>query len=867
MLLTGLLNRLRNEVLTNIETPHSKANSTLINGGDKRRPIALESERSLMENRSTSPTPVGPALSPQQIILRTRATFTTLFVLLFVAVSHGADRKGIPDFEKEVLPILQSHCVRCHGPQKQESRIRLDTLSTDLINNRAAAENWNEVLNVLNGGEMPPEDEKQLSNEQRSTLTDWVSNAIDVAIEAQRKTSGRVVLRRLTRNDYQNTMTDLLGLEMDYTRDLPPDAVSADGFTNNGSSLRMSAIHLEYYLATARRALERVIVEGEAPQVFQHEFKDGNVGGWLGNSERHNRLGRQQEFLAKIPKDYPEEGDFLLRVTLTADIKNDAGFPLLEAAVGYRPDTQILFGEFNLVEVTKSEEQTFEFRGRMEDFPLPVRGQGKYPGLVIRLRNRYDDGSPLPKGKGDKARGKIYPEEAHLSSLTIKSLEFQSPYFEQWPPARHRQLLFDSPLREEDEVKYVTEVLQKFMRRAYRRPVEDAEVKLMVDFYQSIRDDFPTFEAATRETLAMVLIRPEFLYLLEPAGDKKRTIGDWELASRLSYLLWSTMPDQRLTELAEKHKLRDPKTLAKEVDRMLQDPRSRRFVDQFTEQWLHLNVLDSVAIDKKYYPGFDENLKQEMRSETQRFFGELLRANQSALKLLDSDFAMMNEPLAKHYGIEGIFGLEFRRVALKPEQHRGGLLGQASILLSNSTGADSHAVRRAVWIRDRLLNDPPAPPPADVPTLDEADPEFHKLSIREQLEIHRKNEACASCHRNIDPWGIALENFDAVGLWREEVRRKVGKNFKTQPVNAQDSLPNGKELSGVDQLKQHLSNEHKLDFAKSLVSRLLTYSLGRRLELSDHQAVDEITNKWQSQGFRLRDLVQNVVASEPFQVK
>jgi hypothetical protein len=392
-------------------------------------------------------------------------------------------------------------------------------------------------------------------------------------------------------------------------------------------------------------------------------------------------------------------------------------------------------------------------------------------------------------------------------------------------------------------------------------------VKLMVDFYQSIRDDFPSFEEAIRETLAMVLIRPEFLYLLEPAGDKKRTVGDWELASRLSYLLWSTMPDQRLAELAEKRKLRDPKTLGKEVERMLKDPRSQRFVDQFTDQWLHLNVLDSVAIDKEYYPGFDENLKREMRSETQRYFGELLRTNQSALKLLDSDFAMMNEPLAKHYGIEGVFGLEFRRVALKPEQHRGGLLGQASILLSNSTGADSHAVRRAVWIRDRLLNDPPAPPPADVPSLDEADPEFHKLSIREQLEIHRKKEACASCHRNIDPWGIALENFDAVGLWREEVRRKVGNKFQTLPVNAEDSLPNGKELSGVDQLKQHLSNEHKLDFAKSLVSRLLTYSLGRRLELSDQRGVDDITNKWKSQGFRLRDLVQNVVASEPFQVK
>ncbi|MFT7644337.1 MAG: hypothetical protein ACI9G1_006104 [Pirellulaceae bacterium] len=814
---------------------------------------------------------VPPFFPSQPMTLRALISLTMFFVLVSAGVSRAADLNSVPnvvpDFEKDVLPILQSHCVRCHGPQKQESRIRLDTLSTDLINNRAAAENWHEVLNVLNAGEMPPEDEKQLSSDQRATLTKWVSSAIDAAIEAQSKTSGRVVLRRLTRADYQNTMTELLDFEMDYTRDLPPDAVSADGFKNNGLSLRMSAIHLEYYLATARRALDRVIVSGDAPQVFRHEFKEGNVNEWLGNAERFNRLGRQQEFLAKIPTDYPEAGHFLLRVKFNADIKNDTGFPLLEAAVGYRPDTEILFGEFDLVEVTKSGEQTLEFRGRIEDFPLPVRGQGKYPGLVVRLRNRYDDGSPLPKSKDDKARGKIYPEESHLASLTIQSLEFQAPYFEQWPPPRHRHILFDSPLRENDEAAYVTEVLRKFMRRTYRRPVEDDEVKFMLDFYQSIRDEFPTFEEAIRETLAMVLIRPDFLYLLEPAGDEKRTVGEWELASRLSYFLWSTMPDQRLAELAGQGKLREPKTLANEVERMLKDPRSQRFVDQFTEQWLHLNVLDSVAIDKEYYPGFDEKLKREMRAETQQYFAQLLRTNQNALKLLDSDFTMMNEPLAKHYGVEGVYGLNFQRVALKPEQHRGGLLGQASILLSNSTGADSHAVRRAVWIRDRLLNDPPAPPPADVPSLAEANPEFHKLSIREQLEIHRKKEACASCHRNIDPWGIALENFDAVGLWREDVRRKVGNKFELLPVNAKDSLPDGKELSGVDQLKQYLSSERQDGFAKSLVSRLLTYSLGRRLELSDQRAVDDITNKWKSQGFRLRDLVQNVVASEPFQVK
>lgn len=811
------------------------------------------------------PTPFLPLGTPPMIV-------RLLLVLLLFGANSAVASAAEADFSRDVAPIVAKRCVRCHGPKRQEARIRLDNLSTDLLGDRAAAETWQEVLNVLNAGEMPPEDEPHLAPEEFATLTAWVQAKIDEAVAAQHKTNGRVVLRRLNRVEYQNTMTDLLDLEMNYLRDLPPDAVSADGFKNDGRSLQMSPLQLEYYLDTARRALDRVIVSGPAPKTYDYEFTASNVNGWLGNPEFSNRLQRQQEFLAKMVDDYPEAGAFLVRVQLTAELKPHTGYPLLEVSVGYRPDTKILFREFDLVEITSPEQQTFEFRGRIEDFPLPVRGQGKFPGLVVRVRNVYDDGSPLPKRKnekGKKGKGKktTYADEPHLPSITVQSVEFHGPVFDRWPPAAHRRILFESPLLETDEDAYVAEVLKRFMTRAYRRPVEEAEIESSLEFYRAIRPEFPTFEEAIRETLAMVLIRPDFLYIVEPAGDEKRKLGDWELASRLSYFLWSTMPDERLMELAASRKLHELETLSAEVERMLQDARSSRFVEQFTEQWLELNVLDSVAVDRDYYPSFDDRLKADMRGETQQFFAELVRENRSALHLLSSDFTVLNEPLAKHYGIDGVYGREFRRVELPPEQHRGGLLGQASMLLANSTGSDSHAVRRAVWIRDRLLNDPPAPPPPDVPTLDEAAPEFHKLSIRRQLEIHRRREACASCHRGIDPWGVALENFDAVGRWRESVRRKVGKRFESVPVDAADVLPGGQKLDGVDALREHLIAERKDDFARSLVSRLLTYALGRRLELSDQPAVDDITEALASDDFRLRGLIHKVVASPLFQTK
>ena len=789
-------------------------------------------------------------------------------VVLASAVRLCAASGDLPDFDRDVVPILKSRCVGCHGPDVQESNLRLDTLPTDLANNRAAVEHWRMVRNVLNTEKMPPPEVEQLSGDERETLLSWISDALHRYVEATKDTDGRVVMRRLNRVEYQHTMTDLLNLQMDYARDLPPDAVSADGFRNNGRSLRMSALQLEYYLETARRALGLVIVEGEKPPTYDYEFTEVNLTKWLGNADKTNRLQRSQEFLATMKTDYPETGDFVVRVKLDAELRPDTGFPLLEVSVGYRPDTKILLDDFDLVEITKSEEQVIEFRGRIENFPLPVRGQGKYPGLVVRLRNVYDDGSPKPKRQKNDKTGTNYEDESHLSAVNIKSVQFRCPPDDAWPPLRHQAILFDSPKKNSNESEYMSEVLHRFMRRAWRRPVQQDEVAKMVNFFESIRDDFPTFEECVRETLAMVLISPDFLYILEPAGPRKRPVNDYELACRLSYFLWSTMPDARLFQLADDGKLNQNDVLAEEVERMLSDRRSERFVNQFTDQWLHLHVVDSVAVDSQIYPGFDDALKEEMQNETREFVGELIGQNKSALELLSARYSMLNEPLAAHYGIEGVVGRAFRKVEFLPEHRRQGLLGHGSVLLSNSTGADSHAVRRAVWIRDRLLNDPPNPPPPDVPSLEEADPEFHKLSVREQLARHRGDGACSLCHQDIDPWGIALEHYDAVGLWREEIRRQKGKKkFETHAVVAKDSLPNGVELDGADSLRDYILNQKTAEFTQSLVERMATYAVGRDLELSDELHVSDLTVEFKKRDYKIRDLVKLIVQSDLFRTK
>lgn len=794
------------------------------------------------------------------------------------------------DFQKDVKPILLRRCVACHGPEDFNGNVRLDTLSTDLVKDSAAAETWHDVLNVLNLGEMPPEDETPLTTKERDILAGWVTEQIEHAVRVRRSTGGQVVIRRLNRTEYRNTMRDLLGLDLNYGPNLLPDSPGEDGFTNNGSALGMSALQLETYLEAARSAMNRAIVTYDEPLVVDatetETTADKGKGNWT------NMLGRSGTFVFRST-DFPDEGDFLIRVRARAILPDNAPYPQLRAVLGYRADTQTPSEEVGVVEVTSEEFQDYEFRGRLETFPIQSRTQSKYPGLLIWLNNAYSDGKPAPKprqevieepqveasapaaGRADKKKEKkakrkkpktrtVYPTDPNFPKIEIESVSFKAPVFESWPPTHHTQILFPSDLAKSDPVAYAREVLDRFMRRAFRRPVADQELDMMVPYFQEVRPTFATFEEAMRETLAMVLVSPDFLYLVEPSSGKRRILTDHEFASRLSYFLWSSMPDEQLFALADSGRLRNPQKLAAEVDRLLTDSRSRNFVEQFSDQWLDLGGMNRIAVNPEYYPEFRNELKPHMRRETQAFFDEVLRSNTSALAFLDSDFAMLNHPMAEHYGVEGPRGIEFERVALTEDQTRGGLLAQASVLLANSTGEDSHAILRGVWIRKRLLDDPPAPPPPNVPNLDQQNRDVASLPLKEQLKEHRENEACARCHRGIDPWGIALEEFDAVGLLRDKIQRKSGKRMLEFDVDAKATLPGGHEINGLADLKQHLLTEKREQFARTLVSRMLAYSLGRSLELSDRETVDTITAQFIKNDYKLQNLIRLIVTSDAF---
>ena len=791
-------------------------------------------------------------------------SFTRILTLPFTILCSAGACSGSIDFPSQVLPILEEHCFQCHGKKKQKGKLRLDTLSPDLLKSRIAAETWHDVRDALNLGEMPPEEEPELSREKRQILVGWVNQEIDALIEAKKSTGGRVVMRRLNRSEYQNTMRDLLGIEHNYIKDFPPESLSEDGFRNDGSTLQISDLQMEYYLKAAREGLRKAIVLGPRPKVTRQEFtktvKDKNRGS--------NILDKDQQFILKL-MEYPEEGEVIIRTTVRAKHAENRGYPQLRAAIGYRADVQAPREFMKSQDVVSEDWQEFEFRSRIENFPLPSKTQSKFPGLLVWLDNAYAEGRDKPlKARGNGKKQKQTKGPLTYPQIEVQSAEFIGPVFEQWPPRHHTALL--APRESgENEAAHVSKLLTRFMSRAFRRPVDKSETLPYLKFYQSIRPTLTSLEEAMQETFAMILISPDFLYLVEPSSETKRPLNDWEMASRLSYFLWSTMPDPQLFKLARENKLRDPKVLQAEIERMISDERSWQFIEQFADQWLDLGAVQRVAINPNYYPKFDDALKTSMRQESLYFFKEIFQQDLSALNFLDSEFTMLNEPLAKHYGLTGPRGSNFERVALNPKDHRGGVLTHGSILLGNSTGEDSHPVKRAVWIRERLLDDPPSDPPPNVPNLDSTNPDFANLSVRDQLAAHREEASCKDCHRGIDPWGIPMENYGGDGLWRDNILRKKtkGKGMNKLPVETETTLPDGHEVGNIADLKSYLLENRKDQFARAFTSKLLTYALGRRLEITDEKAVEDLTGKFIANNFRIKPLIQLVVASKTFQTK
>ncbi|MDG1510076.1 MAG: DUF1592 domain-containing protein [Mariniblastus sp.] len=804
---------------------------------------------------------------------------TTAFVLI-ASVFLLKHNSYAQEFNDEIRPILAKHCFQCHGSDKQESKIRFDTLSTNLIENRPAAETWHDALTSLDLGEMPPDDQPDLSPVEHETLTTWIRQQLKEAEASKTQNTGSVVLRRLNRIEYQNTMVDLLGVDLAYSTNLPPDTPSEQGFQNNGAALTISPMALEFYLAAARDGLSKAIVTGARPQIFNEPVSLSTSGGKR-KELISNHLGLSEQFIGKL-NNFPNSGEFRIRVTAQANLVDGADYPRLKATFGYRADTQSPNKEIGTTEITSEQPGVYEFRGRMEDFPIQSRNQSKFPGQLITLTNVFNDGKQRKltrkvettvekNGKLRKVKTTELIKHADVPTITIQSVEFTSPLYESWPPAHHQTILFDSPTRDISEQAYARKVIGKFMQRAFRRPVLDWETDSMLELFAKLRKSTTTFEEAIRETLALILVSPDFLFLVETAKDtdsESELLTSFELASRLSYFLWSTMPDQRLYDLAASGTLMQPNVLTQEVERMLGDPKSSQFIRQFSDQWLDLASVNRVAINPQYHEQWDTSLEPWMQEESRQFFAEILQKNLSALNFINSEFAMLNAPMARHYGIEnGPRGVAFERVELPKGSNRGGLLGQASILLGNSTGEDSHPILRGVWIRERLLNDPPDPPPPNVPALETNDPKFNELTVREQLKIHRQDVNCAACHRRIDPWGLALEHFDAVGQWRTNVKRLNRKKVLSVPVQAETVLPSGEKISGAADLKNYLLQHRSKRFAQTIATQITSYAIGRSVEFADKPNIESITNTFIESDYRLQALIQRIVQDPLFQSK
>ena len=566
-------------------------------------------------------------------------------------------------------------------------------------------------------------------------------------------------------------------------------------------------------------------------------------------------IPRSRHLIVELGDRLPDEGIMRVRVRASRASIEEAGIPSLQLEFGWRA----------------SNEGQATIRVSAQDTPVeagpdaPRVYQWDVPLGEIYPRNSMRNISKMGALPSPSEYIRFINSSVSQGDIQIDYVEVTTPVYDRWPPESHSRIFIESENRS-DTPAYAREVLAGFMPRAWRRAVSRAELDQKVALFATLRPQCRSFEEAMVEVLATVLSSPRLLYLVPAEGAGGRagrpghpSLSDHELATRLAMFLWSSTPDRELLELAAGGQLGKADVLDRQVNRMLADPRSRRFSRHFVRQWLDMQLLEFLQVDPKIHPQFDPALKEAMLEEPVAFFYEILENNTSVLDFLHADYTMANERLALHYGLEGVLGNQFRRVPLEPGHQRGGLLAQAGLLAMNSDGVDSHPLKRGIWLLESLLNDPPPPPPPAVPEIDLADPEIARMTLKQRIENHRNHAACMSCHVKIDPWGIAFENFDAVGRWRTEING--------EPVDASSLLFNSQELAGMDGLKRYLLQNRQDQFTRALVYKMTTYALGRPLVFADHSGLDQITANLRKQGDGLATMVTLIVHSDLFRSK
>jgi mono/diheme cytochrome c family protein len=745
--------------------------------------------------------------------------------------------------------FVTKHCHECHSGSNPEAGFDVDELSPTL----ASAESlrfWTLIHDRVAQGEMPPKGVDQPAPRERTGFVSQTSRTL-TEFDAQTR---EVVLRRLNRVEYENTVNDLFGIDARLQNILPEDA-SADGFDNVGDALAVSTELMQAYLETAETALDAVFgPEKEPPRVNITFPLSKDVQGKIDTQFRQTEDGVALFDCGYCPSSFRT---FISKVPGTYRVKIHA-----KAFQSDKPVTMSVHGGDVIV-------------GRR---PKHLVGHYDLPPdkmTVIEFEDRIgfrDTFHPKPYGIGNTRRKN---QAWKGPGIVIGDISVEGP-LELWPPASRAALLgnLDTANAGAEDA---NRILKKLLPRAYRRRVIDAEIARHQKHVQTALDAGRPFEEALRVGLKSILCSPGFLFLEEPANAGSGRITDEALASRLSYFLWSNQPDESLLKLAAAGQLHKPAVLRAQVERLLSDPKASDFTENFTGQWLDLRDISFTEPDRTLYPEFDELLKVSMVKETHRFFEEILAKDRSLLEFVDSDWLILNERLAKHYGIDGVTGQEFRVVQRPPNSVRGGVLTQASILKVTANGSNTSPVVRGVWLLENIMGEHIPPPPAGVPAIE---PDIRgATTIREQLDKHRNIQSCAVCHRKIDPPGFALESFDVMGAQRdwyrtvgegERVDKYIEKNAnvrvryrKGRDVDSSGTAATGQDFSDIRDFKQLLLQD-KDQIARGLTRKLLTYGLGRSLGFSDRQAVQQIVAQLKIQNYRFRSLIHEITQSEAF---
>ena len=816
-----------------------------------------------------------------------------------VKTNDAIPKADVAYFQKSVMPILKKSCMNCHGPKKSEGRLRIDTLNPDLLTG-PDVERWREIYNAVSNSEMPPADEPgyALANNDRASMVDWLSDELNKASLVRRNTKDHSSFRRLTKYEYDYALQDLLGLSYSLANRLPPESVTEDGFKNSSELLQISTMQFEAYRDIALRALKRATVSGDRrPEAVTYQIsmrqelekatakkdsKEAVKGKKNAKTSKNQQQLLDQQTGESIPfpavkfapkpnavaGQTPDVSPVVLLLPSSSELKldldrflPDEGNMRVRVRVGRSTMNPEEFASLRLM-LSAHTSNDANFSQVISQRDIPVTASAENPEFInfdVQLSDIQRN--PFRKLTTTFPRRDEFLHIQNISNafkggeerlhLVIDYIEISAPYFEQWPPKTHTNIFIESANKGDEQV-YGREVLTRFLRNVWRRPATSREVDQFMALFAKYRPGFSTFEDAMVEVLATALATPEFLYLTQRVSNdksKSTTISELELASRLAVFLWSSIPDDELLKLAEQGRLRQPDVLSGQVKRMLADPRSRRFSQNFVEQWLGLDGLNSVT----HIP---PQLRDSIQEEPIAFFDEVLRQNRSIMDFIHSDYAVVNENLAAHYGLPKIYGPHFRKVPITAQSNRGGILTDAAMLAMNSDGKDSNPLKRGVWMLKRILHDPPPPPPPNVPEVDLTNPEILKMTLKERIVDHRNKAACISCHAKIDPWGIAFENYDALGIFRTSIKNK--------PVDATSELFNHQTLAGIDGVKRYLLLERQDQFARAMVHKLTAYALGRPLSFGDRADIDNLTAQLRRHDDKLGELIPLIINSNIF---